>query len=272
MRQETFSTPAALRLKLSLKIPHGSVEIEQREGDKTTIGLESLRGNAASEQAVKEARIEMKPLGSGIEVIVDAAVKRRFIGLFGGEGLRLHVAIPPGADIDLASGTADMVVRGSFGALKAQTGSGDLNAGELSGAVIVRSASGGVAIARIGGEASIATASGDVGLGLVEGGLTVRTASGDVEVAEARGSVSIKTASGDQRIGTVSSGKVKLQSASGDQHVGIRKGELAFIDARTWGGETVSELDIGDEPTPGGSPGLEVRATAASGDITISRA
>jgi hypothetical protein len=272
MRQETFPTPTALRLKLTAKIPHGSIDIEELPGDATTVELEALSGNEASAQAVQDAKIELKPSGTGVELIVDAAAKRRFLGLLGGEGLRLRITMPPGADIDLFSGSADMSVRGHFGALKVQTGSGDLEADEFSGAASVKTASGDIAIRRVGADASIATASGDIELGLVEGELIARAASGDVRVAEARGSVTIKTASGDQRVDAVSSGKVRLQSASGDQHVGIRNGSIAFIDAKTWGGEANSELDVAAEPAAGESAELEVRATAASGDITIVRA
>jgi hypothetical protein len=253
MRQETFPTPTALRLKLTAKIPHGSIDIEELPGDATTVELEALSGNEASAQAVQDAKIELKPSGTGVELIVDAAAKRRFLGLLGGEGLRLRITMPPGADIDLFSGSADMSVRGHFGALKVQTGSGDLEADEFSGAASVKTASGDIAIRRVGADASIATASGDIELGLVEGELIARAASGDVRVAEARGSVTIKT-------------------ASGDQHVGIRNGSIAFIDAKTWGGEANSELDVAAEPAAGESAELEVRATAASGDITIVRA
>lgn len=271
MRQEMFTTPAALPRKLAVKIPHGSIEIEALDGNETRVELEALHGNEASAQAIEEARIELRPTGTGLELIVDATVKRRFLGWFGGEGLHLRVFTPPGAGIDLLGGSADMDVRGSFGALKVQTASGDLDADEFSGAVKVKSGSGDIAIRRIGGSASIASGSGDIELGTVAGDLTARAASGDIRVEEAGGSVTLQSASGDQRVGVVSSGKVRLQSASGDQYVGICRGSVAFIDAKTWGGEARSELDVTDEPIDGDGPKLELRATAASGDITITR-
>ena len=271
MRQEKFTTPAVLPRKLVAKIPHGSIQIEALDGNETTVELEALRGNEASAQAIKEARIELKPAGTGLELIVDATVKRRFLGWFGGEGLRVRIATPPGADIELLSGSADMDVRGKFGALKVQTASGDLAAGEFLGAASVKSGSGDIEIRQIGGNASIVSASGDIELGTVAGDLTARAASGDIRVEEAGSSVTLQSASGDQRVGAVSAGKVKLQSASGDQHIGIRRGSLAFIDAKTWGGEARSELDVTDEPISGDGPRLELRATAASGDITIAR-
>lgn len=271
MRQERFTTPAALRRKLLVRFPHGSIEVEAVEGNESTVELEAVRGGSAAEQAVKDARIELRPAGNGVELVVDATGKMRIFGWFGAPALRLRVTVPPGADLNLLGGSADIDVHGSFGGLKVQTGSGDLDAGEFSGAANVKSGSGDIEIRRIGGKASITSASGDIELGLVEGDLTARAASGDISVEEARGSVTLQTASGDQRLGAVSSGKVRLQSASGDQRIGIRRGSLAFIDAKTWNGEARSELEITDEPADGEGPKLELRATAASGDITIAR-
>ena len=37
-------------------------------------------------------------------------------------------------------------------------------------------------------------------------------------------------------------------------------------------GETSSDLELGDTPTDGDGPMVEVRATAMSGDITVKRA
>ena len=44
-----------------------------------------------------------------------------------------------------------------------------------------------------------------------------------------------------------------------------------WIDAKTMSGETISELEIGDAPTDGEGPMVEVRATAMSGDIRVKR-
>jgi hypothetical protein len=271
MRQERFTTPAALRRKLTVRFPHGSIDIEAVEGNETTVELEAAHGASAAEQAIAEARIELHPAGNGLETIIDMTGKLRIFGWFGAPKLRLRVTLPAGSDIDLLGGSADMSVRGSFGSLKVQTGSGDLDAGECSGAVSVKSGSGDIEIRHVGGNASIASGSGDIVLGLVEGNLTARTASGDIRVEEGRGSVTLQTASGDQRVGAVSSGKIRLQSASGDQHIGIRRGSLAFIDAKTWNGRAHSELNVSDNPVAGDGPRLELRATAASGDITIAR-
>ena len=67
-------------------------------------------------------------------------------------------------------------------------------------------------------------------------------------------------------------GEVTLQTASGDIQVGIKQGSKLWIDARSMSGDTSSELELGDAPTDGEGPLVEVRATAMSGDITVKRA
>jgi ATP-dependent Clp protease ATP-binding subunit ClpX len=98
------------------------------------------------------------------------------------------------------------------------------------------------------------------------------SASGDVEISAAEGSLKVQTASGDQEIGSVASGEVTLQTASGDISVGVKPGSKLWIDAKSMSGETISELEIGDAPTDGEGPMVEVRATAMSGDIRVKRA
>ena len=78
----------------------------------------------------------------------------------------------------------------------------------------------------------------------------------------------MQTASGDVEVDSVREGDVDLQTASGDIEVGIKQGSKLWIDARSMSGDTSSELEIGDAPSDGEGPLVEVRATAMSGDIS----
>jgi len=100
----------------------------------------------------------------------------------------------------------------------------------------------------------------------------VRSASGDVSIDETEASLKIQTASGDLRAGSVREGDVTLQTASGDIQVGVKKGSKLWIDARSMSGDTSSDFDVADAPPDGEGPLVEIRATAMSGDITVSRA
>ena len=87
-----------------------------------------------------------------------------------------------------------------------------------------------------------------------------------------KASLKVQTASGDVQVESVREGDVVLQTASGDIEVGIKTGSKLWIDAKSMSGETTSDLEIGDAPTDGDGPMVEVRATAMSGDITVKRA
>ena len=271
MRRETFQTPGPLTL--DLRLPSGEIDVQSVEGDETVVELDATRDTDDARALVEGARIELRRRGDGHEVLVDVE-RKRFGFLFdmmrGGLILRVHA--PHGADVDIATSSADVDLRGSFGSLKAQLASGDLRADELDGRVDVKSASGDVELQAIAGAVTIATASGDIEVRAVHGEATLRSASGDVTVGEAGDSVTVQTASGDVRVGAVTAGRIALTSASGDQQVGVRSGSRVHLDVKTMSGDASSELEVRDRPSESGGPQVEIRATSMSGDIRIFRA
>ena len=204
------------------------------------VDLETVEGNetvveiSASPEIEEAARIELRPKRDGHELSVVIEKRSGFLRSFR-EDVRVQISSPPGADVDLSTASADVEARGDFGAAKVNTASGDIR------------------FEHIGGDAQVNSASGDVNLDQIDGVLTVNTASGDVEIRRIQGDA-------------------KVRAASGDIEVGIRQGSKLWIDARSMSGETSSELELGDAPTDGEGPLVEVRATAMSGDIKVKRA
>lgn len=284
MRSERFDTPGEVRL--DVRLGAGEIRLETEAGGQTTVSLEPLRDNDASRTAVENARVEVRERGGGHEVVVDARDRGR---IFRQAEVLVSVACPEGTSVEAKSGSADIEGRGRFGSVEVETGSGDVEFGELAEANVsaasgdvqlgsvggdarVNTASGDVQIRSIGGAAKVNTASGDVIVRDVGGELSVNSASGDVIVREARSSVHVSTASGDQEIGSVTVGRVELKSASGDLKVGIAQGSTLFVDARSRSGEVRSELPVSDLPPEGEGPTVELRANTMSGDVTLVRA
>lgn len=263
MRRETFDTPGPL--ELDVRVPSGDVDLETVEGTETVVEL------STSPELEEEARIELRPKRDGHEVSV--VIEKRS-GLFRSlrDDIRLRITLPPGADVDLSTASADVDARGDFGAAKVNTASGDVNWDHVGGEAQVNSASGDVSFKRVDGPLTVNTASGDVEIGRLEGEGKVRAASGDISVDEAETSLKIQTASGDVDVESVREGDVTLQTASGDIELGIKQGSKLWIDAKSMSGETTSELELGDAPMDGEGPLVEVRATAMSGDIRVKRA
>jgi hypothetical protein len=287
VRTETFQTPGDVRLEVRLGA--GEIRLEASDVQETTVVLEPLRDNDASTAAITNARVELRERADGHEVVVDVRDRGRGLGIFRGAEVLVGITCPNGASVESKSGSADVVGRGRFGAVEVETGSGDVEFGEVAEARVnaasgdvqlgdvggdarVNTASGDVQMRTVGGEAKINSASGDVILREVAGELSVNTASGDVLVRETGAAVSVNTASGDQEIGSVGAGKVTLKSASGDLKVGIPEGTNLWVDARSRSGEVRSELPVSDLPPEGEAPVVELRANTMSGDITVSRA
>jgi DUF4097 and DUF4098 domain-containing protein YvlB len=263
MRRETFETPGPL--ELNVRVPTGDVDLETVEGAETTVEI------SASPEIEEEARIELHPKRDGHELMV---VIEKKSGLFRSfrDDVRVRISSPPGADVDLSTASADVEARGNYGSAKVNTASGDIQFEHIAGDGQVNSASGDVEIERVDGGLTVNTASGDVEIRRIGGDAKVRAASGDIQVHEADSSLKVQTASGDVEAASVREGEVTLQTASGDIEVGIKQGSKLWIDARSMSGETTSELELGDAPTDGEGPLVEVRATAMSGDIKVKRA
>jgi len=263
MRRETFETPGPLAL--DIRVPSGDIDIETVEGTETVVEV------SGSPELEEEARIEMHPRRDGHEVSVVIEKKAGFFRSFR-EDVRVRISVPPRADVELSTASADVEARGDFGGAKVNTASGDIRFERLGGDTQVNSASGDVSLDQIDGALTVNTASGDVEIRRIQGEGKVRAASGDISIGEADSSLKVQTASGDVEVESVREGEVTLQTASGDIEVGIKPGSQLWIDAKSMSGETSSELELGEAPTDGEGPLVEVRATAMSGDIKVKRA
>jgi DUF4097 and DUF4098 domain-containing protein YvlB len=236
MRVETFDTPEPPKLRVSLA--SGSIRLETAETAETRVELEG--------PGEDDAKIELR----GNDLIVE--VERR--KMFSKNGHRVVISAPNGAQVDVNTASADVEGRGRFAAVEANAASGDLSFEDVEGRV------------------SVNTASGDVRVDSAGGDVRVNSASGDVTVGEARQDVRIRTASGDIDVRSSVEGKVEIQSASGDVEVGIRRGSKVWIDASSMSGDTTSELELSDVPTPSEGPTVELKIRTMSGDITVRRA
>lgn len=277
MRREAF--PVDGPVALAVRSPSGAVEIET--GDVTEATVELYPEDEASSKAVEEAIVELRSGGERPELVIDVQHGLRFGGRRGprvsimlgrGPSLRILIRVPTGSWLDVATESADVTGKGTFGRVDVGSASGDLRLVEVEGDARVKSVSGDVSVDRVGGQASVNSVSGDAVIGAVAGPATVHSVSGDIEVREGGSSLHVKTISGDAKIGSAREGEVEMQSVSGDLTFGLRAGSKLWVDARSTSGKTVSELTLGDEPPSAEGPLVELRAKSVSGDIRVVRA
>ena len=272
---QTFTTPGPLALRLH--VPSGEIEVATVGGTETTVEIEPLRLDEATEAAVAAARVDLRERGGGaLELrveIPEAGAGGRFGFLFGrSPEVRVRIACPHGADLHVKSRSADIDARGRFGDVQLETTSGDVGIGDVDGALRVQCVSGDIRFGRVAGTAEVNSVSGDVHGEEVRGNATLNSVSGDVVLRRAGASLEVNTVSGDQRLEAVRQGSTKSHSVSGDVGVGVVRGSRVWIDANSRSGDVTSELDVGDARPAGSGPMLELRIQTLSGDIAITRA
>ncbi|HXJ62298.1 MAG TPA: DUF4097 family beta strand repeat-containing protein [Actinomycetota bacterium] len=257
---QTFQTKESL--DLSVSVPAGSLDITAvPDATETTVEVERL------DRAIDPAEVECRLNHDGTSLEVKVGRKRFREGRY-----RVVITTREGANLDIATGAADVRAEGSFGSCKYRSGSGDLQIDELRGSASMKTGSGDVRLANALRDLDIDVASGSVRVGTAHRRASIHVVSGSVDVDVAGADLTGRTVSGDVRIGQVSHGAVRLNSVSGDLDVGILVGSRSFLDLSSVSGQTRSDLDVSSSPQAESAPDLEIRAKTVSGDITIRRA
>jgi hypothetical protein len=267
--QKTFEVSGPV--ELDIRLASGMIEVDPSLEGRVEIDLTAT--DEESQRLVDETRVELQERHGRPAVLVDVPQRRGFsISIFGRGGISCRVRCPLDSGLQVRSKSADLLARGTLGALNVATASGDVEADRVSGGVNVKSASGDVTVREAGDGVSIQSASGDISLDVARGPVNVTTASGDVSIGEAYDNVSTNTVSGDQDHGAVMRGTVSAQSVSGDVQIAVRRGSKVYLDCTTVSGDTSSELDVSSDAPAGDGPLVEIRARTVSGDISIRRA
>ena len=267
----TFDTSEPI--VLHVENGRGLVDVTATDTAQTTV---RITGERAEEYDVRD-------LGDRIAIIAP----QRGGGFFGKDvRAEIVVEVPFGSGLSAKVGSSDVVARGRFtdtrvdsgsgdvsldrvdGDTSVQSGSGDLVAEHLVGDARIKTGSGDIQVVRADADVVITTGSGDVRVEQAAGDLAVKTGSGDVQVGTAASDVVFTTGSGDLAIGRASTGRITAKTASGDVSIGVVGGTPVWTDVRTSSGRLSSSLPSTGEPAEG-QPYLEVRATTASGDVTL---
>ncbi len=250
MREQRFHTP--LPLELDAEIPAGSIEVETRDGEESVVALDG------DEHLLEHVRVAYE----GGRLAVSFRGKKPFgitlaIGSFswGSEGIRVRATVPHGSDARLATGSADVKLRGRFRRLETKTASGDVAlAGEVEQ------------------DATVKTVSGDARLERVGGDLTLQSVSGDLAVGRVGGSAEAKSVSGDIRLESLREGRATFTSVSGDVEIGIAPGSFLDVDAGSVSGDLGSEVPLSSLPEESGEgPTVVLRGRTVSGDVRVFR-
>lgn len=183
--------------------------------------------------------------------------------------VEIDLEVVENVDLEVSTGSGEVTVGAPLGAAKISTGSGDVDIATVDN-VQVSTGSGEIVIGDIGGAGQLNSGSGDISTGSAGAALQAKTASGDLSILKLTGALRANTASGDISV-PHAGGSVELRSASGDLSVGVAEQLPAWLDLSSVSGEVSIDLDASAQP-PEGEPYVAIKASTASGDISIYRA
>lgn len=295
-----FERTLSVGAPASVSVQSGSGDVVVRRGANGTIlvrGRISAKGSWLADQDATALirRLEQQPpivqQGNTVAIgrIEDEELERRL-------EVSYDVTVPEATDLQVKSGSGDVLVEGVARSVSITSGSGSVVASRLGGSTDVttgsgdvkldgdggdlkaRSGSGDLSAAGVGGAATVQTASGEVRLDVTgRGHVDASSSSGDVRVSGARGTVTAQSSSGDIALDGVPGGAWSLRSSSGDISVRLGEGAGFTLDAQTSSGRIQSAAPVtttgamsgkalkGD--VRGGGPRLELRT--ASGNIDV---
>ena len=227
----TFDTPEPI--ELYIENGRGTVDVTATDTTETTV---RITGERAEE-------FEVRDLDDGVGTHRIAIIAPpRSSGFFGKDPrAEIVVEVPVTSALSAKVGSSDVSTHGRFDDIRIDSGSGDIALDIVDGSTEVKSGSGDVRAEQL---------------------------AGDAQLGSAQGEVVFTTGSGDLVIGQAASGRVTAKTASGDVSVGVLPGTPVWTDIRTASGRLSSTLPSTGEPAPDQSF-LEVRATTASGDVTL---
>lgn len=222
-----------------------------------------LREGTSADEAIEQTRIELVGKRLVVERPKEGALRHFPIGV--------TVRAPSGSNVDIRTGTGDVLVSGSAGRLKLHTGSGEIKVDRADGAATVTTGSGAVRLGPMLGGLQARSGSGDVEVSSVSGSAAVVTGSGDVWFGAVASDLMARTGTGDLTVADAASGKIDLHTGSGEIRVGIRQGTAAEVDLSSGSGQARSELPLSDKP-PAETPKLRVRGRTGSGTAIVTPA
>jgi hypothetical protein len=281
-RTMSFETPRPAKLRIG--IPAGRITVTAEETAVTRIDLTAPSGDANAREWIEQAEI----VQLGDEIVVRGPKLRFSLFNFWSGSIEAIVHAPTGSEATLSIGAGRVETIGRMGAVRANTGAGNVHVAEcadahahtgagnidivaITGSVEAKTGAGTVRIGKVGVNAEINTAAGNARIEEIVGAARMKTAHGNIEIGSAGDSLEAFTASGNVRVGRADHGYVRARSVSGGVSVGVANGVAALLDLSTVSGRVRSDLESSSAPSDG-EKRIELVLSTVSGNVSVARA
>ena len=285
--EKTFETPGGVRL--AVEIHAGLVVVTSTATDRTVVSVEADAPGA--EELVRRTTVECRPAGNR-QLVTVKLPHVSGMRLLRRNAVTVRIEVPEGAQVAVATASANVEINGPVGEVDLKTASGDASIDDVVADVTAKTASGNITIGTVGGDIRAHTVSGDLRCSRVAGTALFSATSGNLELGAAGSRVEVKVTSGDVRLGdlahgaqvmnvsgnvrvlAVGQGTLKVRSVSGDVAVGVAKGVDLQVDVETATGLVHSDIALTDVPGDGARPAarVDVSIRSVSGNVEIGRA
>lgn len=268
----SFSDHRALNANAKLSVRNLAGVIEVEAWDRAEFDLTAQLGESAE---------QIEITGSAADLQVE--VKNRKVNYTYGDGdTRMKLKVPTGVVLSLDGTSADIVVRGTKGALTARSVSGDVDLVVSATEVSAQTVSGDLRLeAPMAKQTKLNTVSGDTDVRAATGVLSAESVSGDVQVKGTNFTqLDLKSVSGDVGVKAsfAADAKLKAESLSGDVHVNAPASLSAEVSLKTFSGDKNSDFEVVHEASEGKRALLKIgegrgqfSLTSFSGDVTLDR-
>ena len=207
----------------------GDVKVRSVEGAGATTIKRTLRyGKAASKpngptHQVSGSVLTLNGCGNGCEASYEVAVPSKDTTVKGEVGSG-DLEVQDLASVDVNVGSGNATLRGITGAVRVETGSGDLRGDGITGDVTAKVGSGNAILSGVTGLVTVVNSSGDIRAEKVDGDVDAEASSGNVVVELAKQhNVKATSSSGDVTVTVPTGGyRVVAESNSGDKKVGVQ--------------------------------------------------
>jgi DUF4097 and DUF4098 domain-containing protein YvlB len=156
-----------------------------------------------------------------------------------------EITVPADTAISTKSGSGDLTVEGTEGAIDLTTGSGDVKLHDIKADIKLHTGSGDVVADQLAGRLEAEAGGGDIRIeGLTGSNARLRTGSGDIEIRDVKAALAVETGSGNLTAEGTMTGEWELRTGSGDVRLRLPGQSNFELDATTSSGDVVSDRPV----------------------------
>ena len=270
--------------KIQINVGRGNVEVSSHPGNEVTVDL-SISLKAKNQEAADEAFKSVETVIQQSDGKVLVKVKQKNSGSFLNFSkppkakIKLIVLCPEDYNVEVDTGSGNIIITGINGKLEFDTGSGNIIGNQLNGKIDADTGSGNIVLTDTEGHFNGDTGSGNIVANSHNGSISADTGSGNIQ---ANGSISKFNAdTGSGNVSIVSKSAIaensKADTGSGNISLALPASSSFELNAETNSGRIANNFPVAETFSSGkkhihakiNQGGPVIRADAGSGNVSI---